>query len=73
VHADLYPGETPARSARLLDEWCAERGSDPAAQTSINLFRCLWEFDLMTEAYQLRRSLGRALQFRVDVRRAHGL
>lgn len=44
------PRETPARWARLLGEWCAERGFDPAAQTSVNLFCCLWEFDLMTEA-----------------------
>ena len=27
----------PARRARLLDEWCAERGFDQAAQTSANL------------------------------------
>ena len=67
------PGKTPARWARLPDEWCAERDFDPAAQTSVNLFRCLWEFDLMTEAYQLRRSLGRALQFRADVRRLAAL
>ena len=74
MRADLYPGETPARWARSLDRWCAERGFDLAAQTSVNFFRCPWEFDLMTEAYQLRRSLGRALQFRAlqfraDVRR----
>ena len=69
MRADLYPGETPARWARSLGRWCAERGFDLAAQTSVNLFRCPWEFDLMTEAYQLRRSLGRALQFRADVRR----
>ena len=59
MRADLYPGETLARWARLLDEWCAERGFDPAAQTSVNLFRCLWEFDLMTKAYQLRRWAAR--------------
>ncbi|OCL12719.1 hypothetical protein AOQ84DRAFT_333785 [Glonium stellatum] len=73
MRADLYPGETPARWARLLDEWCAERGFDPATQTSVNLFRCLWEFDLMAEAHQLRRSLGRTLQFRADVRRLAAL
>lgn len=73
MRADLYPGETPARWARSLDRWCAERGFDLAAQTSVNLFRCPWEFDLMTEAYQLRRSLGRALQFRADVRRLAAL
>ena len=37
IYAPTYTPAMPARWAHLPDEWCAERGSDPAVQTSANL------------------------------------